>query len=285
MALGRGLSELLGEVESAYERNSSLNKNSVKEISLSQITPNPYQPRKIFDDVKLKELSESIKTHGLMQPVIVIKDSNSSNYILVAGERRFRATKMLNLDTIQAIVADIDSSKLREYALLENIQRDDLNILEVAYSYAGLINEYNMTHEELSNIVHKSRSSITNILRLLTLSKYAQQMVSQNKVSLGHAKLIMGLDEDEQKTIIDSIIGQKLSVRETENLIRSLKNKEKNEVIEPKKAQKFDFKPIESLVETFKSNNLNIKISNNSIKINIKTQNDIETILKYFSKK
>jgi ParB family chromosome partitioning protein len=285
MALGRGLSELLGEVESAYESNSDLNKDLIKEISLSQITPNPYQPRKIFDEEKLKELANSIDTHGLMQPVVVIKENETNNYILVAGERRFRAVKSLKLDTIQAIVANIEVSKLREYALLENIQRDDLNILEVAYSYAGLINEYNMTHEELSNIVHKSRSSITNILRLLTLSKYAQQCVSQDKISLGHAKVIMGLEEDDQKTIIDSIMGQKLSVRETENLVRNLKNKEKKEQKTPKSSQKIDFKPIESLVESFKSDNLNIKISKNSIKIDIQSQNDIETILKYFIKK
>jgi ParB family chromosome partitioning protein len=220
-----------------------------------------------------------------MQPVVVIKENETNNYILVAGERRFRAVKSLKLDTIQAIVANIEVSKLREYALLENIQRDDLNILEVAYSYAGLINEYNMTHEELSNIVHKSRSSITNILRLLTLSKYAQQCVSQDKISLGHAKVIMGLEEDDQKTIIDSIMGQKLSVRETENLVRNLKNKEKKEQKTPKSSQKIDFKPIESLVESFKSDNLNIKISKNSIKIDIQSQNDIETILKYFIKK
>jgi len=189
MALGRGLSEILSEVEAAYENNID-NTNLVKEIELDKIEPNPYQPRKIFDEEKLAELSRSIVSHGLLQPVVVVKKGNK--YILIAGERRFRASKLANLSTIKAIIVDIDEKKLREYALIENIQRDDLNILEVAYSYAGLINEYNITHEELSNMVFKSRSSITNILRLLTLSVYTQQLISANKITHGHAKLIIG---------------------------------------------------------------------------------------------
>jgi ParB family transcriptional regulator, chromosome partitioning protein len=222
MALGRGLSEILSEVEAAYENNID-NTNLVKEIELDKIEPNPYQPRKIFDEEKLAELSRSIVSHGLLQPVVVVKKGNK--YILIAGERRFRASKLANLSTIKAIIVDIDEKKLREYALIENIQRDDLNILEVAYSYAGLINEYNITHEELSNMVFKSRSSITNILRLLTLSVYTQQLISANKITHGHAKLIIGLTEEEQKNVVDSIVGQRLSVRETETLVKNLKDK------------------------------------------------------------
>lgn len=282
MALGRGLSEILGEVEAAYENNID-NRNLVKDIEIDKIEPNPYQPRKIFDDEKLEELSRSIITHGLLQPVVVIKRLNK--YILIAGERRFRASKLANFDTIKAIILDIDEKKLREYALIENIQRDDLNILEVAYSYAGLINEYNMTHEELSNMVFKSRSSITNTLRLLTLSVYTQQLISANKISQGHAKLLVGLKDEEQRQIVDSIIGQRLSVRETEVLVKNLKEKNNGEKPKSEKIEnKFNFKKFDNIISKLKNENIDMKIQKNNIKITINSQEDIEKILKYFEK-
>ncbi|MGB5868062.1 MAG: ParB/RepB/Spo0J family partition protein, partial [Arcobacteraceae bacterium] len=200
MALGRGLGELLGEIETAYENNNISVKNEIYEIDVNNIKLNPYQPRKIFNEEKLRELSESIEKNGLLQPIVVTKDAGT--YLLVAGERRLRATKLANLSTIKALVIDVDNDKLRELALIENIQRDDLNIIEVAYSYAGLINDYDITHYELAKIVSKSRSSISNILRLLTLSSFAQKMLGADKITLGHAKLIVGLSEDEQKIII-----------------------------------------------------------------------------------
>jgi ParB family chromosome partitioning protein len=282
MALGRGLSELLGEVEAAYESNSD-HSEFVKEIEVSKIEPNPYQPRKMFDEEKLEELSESIRSHGLLQPIIVIQKDNT--YILIAGERRLRATKLANFDTIKAIIVDIDEIKLREYALLENIQRDDLNILEVAYSYAGLINDYDMTHEELANLVHKSRSSITNTLRLLSLSVYTQQMISADKITQGHAKVLVGLNEENQKQIVDTIVGQKLSVREAEQLVRSLKDDTKISKNNNKNNSKFDFSPLDNIVSKLKDENIKMKVSGNTIKIKINSQDDIETFLKYFSKK
>jgi len=283
MALGRGLSEILGEVEAAYENNID-NRNVVKDIEIDKIEPNPYQPRKIFDEEKLEELSRSIISHGLLQPVVVIKKLNK--YILIAGERRFRASKLANLETIKAILLDIDEKKLREYALIENIQRDDLNILEVAYSYAGLINEYNMTHEELANMVFKSRSSITNTLRLLTLSVYTQQLISANKISQGHAKLLVGLKEEEQRQIVDSIIGQRLSVRETEVLVKNLKEKNNNDekVKSEKRETRFNFKKFENVISKLKNQNIDMKIHKNNIKITINSQEDIEKILQYFEK-
>ncbi|MDX9742958.1 MAG: ParB/RepB/Spo0J family partition protein [Arcobacteraceae bacterium] len=283
MALGRGLSEILGEVEAAYENNID-NRNLVKDIEIDKIEPNPYQPRKIFDEEKLEELSRSIISHGLLQPVVVIKKLNK--YILIAGERRFRASKLANFETIKAIILDIDEKKLREYALIENIQRDDLNILEVAYSYAGLINEYNMTHEELANMVFKSRSSITNTLRLLTLSVYTQQLISANKISQGHAKLLVGLKEEEQRQIVDSIIGQRLSVRETEALVKNLKEKNNNdEKVKSEKIEtRFNFKKFENVISKLKNQNIDMKIHKNNIKITINSQEDIEKILQYFEK-
>ncbi len=283
MALGRGLGELLGEIETAYENNNVTSKNEIFEIDVNNIKLNPYQPRKIFNEDKLKELSQSIKNNGLLQPIVVTKDAGT--YLLVAGERRLRATKLAEIATIKAVVIDIDSNKLRELALIENIQRDDLNVIEVAYSYAGLINDYNITHEELSTIVSKSRSSISNILRLLTLSSFAQKMLGADKISLGHAKLIVGLTENEQKLVIDSIIGQKLSVRETETLVKQIKNVSQEDTKQTTKKTKYNFDVLTNIKETLTKNNLNVKIDDNYFKIKINSQEDIENISKAFSNK
>ena len=175
MALGRGLGELLGEVEIAYENSTSGVNQGIRKIDVSLVKPNPNQPRKIFDEEKLHELSESIKEHGLLQPIVVIENTDGT-FTLIAGERRLRAHKLANLEQIKAIVVDEDELKLRELALIENIQRDDLNIIELAFCYAQLLNEHNITHEELSKKVFKSRTSITNTLRLynylLTFNKH-----------------------------------------------------------------------------------------------------------------
>ena len=281
MALGRGLGEILGEVEAAYGNNIH-NGDGIEEIVIGLVEPNPYQPRKIFDEEKLQELSQSILACGLLQPIVVIEKENG--YILVAGERRLRASKLAGLEKIRAIILDIDEKKLREYALIENIQRDDLNILEIAYSYAGLLHEYGMTHEELANVVHKSRSSITNILRLLTLSVYVQHLISANKISHGHAKLMVGLKEEEQRHVADSIVGQRLSVRETEALVKNLKIPVGND---PKKSSakfKIDPKKISSMIEILKQDSLDVKLSGNIMKIVINSNDDINNLIKYFKK-
>ena len=281
MALGRGLGELLGEIESAYDDNIGKDTSDISsEILISSIKINPHQPRKIFNQEKLQELSKSILSHGLLQPIVVTK--RDSEYILIAGERRLRASKLANLTKIKANILDIDDTKLREYALIENIQRDDLNILEIAYSYASLINEHSMTHDELANMVHKSRSSITNILRLLNLSVYAQQMVSSDKISLGHAKVIVSLNEETQKKLIDTIIGQKLSVRETEKLLSDMKNNSKKTDKIISNNLKLNFQNLNNVAKKLIDNNLKVKITDKSFNISIKSQEDIEKILKYF---
>ncbi|UTJ05818.1 ParB/RepB/Spo0J family partition protein [Arcobacter roscoffensis] len=282
MALGRGLGELLGEVETAYESSNTYDENSNSmELDISKISANPSQPRKIFDEEKLKELSDSIVEHGLLQPVTVI-EKNEDEYILVAGERRLRAHKLANLEKIKAFIIDADEFKLRELALIENIQRDDLNIVELAYSYAQLINEHDLTHEELSKRVFKSRTSITNTLRLLQLSSYVQQLLANSKISAGHAKVMLGLSEDEQKMVADSIIGQKLSVRETEKLIKDLKTKNNPQAKKSKKVTSYDFNPLNDVVKTLKNSDLKVKAEKNYFKIEINSQEDIEKISSYF---
>ncbi len=282
MALGRGLSELLGEVETAYENSTTTSTDGVIQIDVDHIKANPNQPRKIFDETKLQELSDSIVKHGLLQAISVIKVSDDE-YVLIAGERRLRAHKMASIGKIKATIIDVEEYKLRELALIENIQRDDLNVIELSYSYAQLINEHNLTHDELAEIVFKSRSSITNTLRLLSLSVYIQQLLGNEKISAGHAKVLIGLSEDDQKKVADSIVGQKLSVRETEELVKNLKNSTSNSITKKsKKNNKFDFKPLNNLVDLFKSKNLKIKVQNDSITIKINSQEDIEKISQHF---
>lgn len=281
MALGRGLGELLGEVEAAYDNGNTSSKEGLLEIDVSKIVPNPNQPRKMFDEDKLQELSSSIKQHGLLQPIVVIKDDNDG-YILVSGERRLRAHKLANMDSIKAIVTNIKELELRELALIENIQRDDLNIIELAYSYAQLINEHSITHDELSGRVFKSRSSITNTLRLLQLSSYVQQLLANNKLSAGHAKVMLGLSEDDQKKVADSVLGQKLSVRETEKIVKELKSLQNPKKIS-KKPQNYNFKSLDSIVSVLEASNFKIKAEKNYLKIEFNSQEDIEKLSHYFS--
>ncbi|EAI9960195.1 ParB/RepB/Spo0J family partition protein [Campylobacter coli] len=223
----RGLSTLMGDVGEVYSRELGLDKNQVSLIEISKITPNPFQPRKTFDEIALNELANSIKEHGLIQPIIVLKKNDS--FILVAGERRLRATQILGEENILAFVSDSDESKLRELALIENIQRENLNPIELANSYKDLIEVYNITQENLAELIHKSRTQITNTLRLLNLDSKTQELIASGKISQGHAKVLVGLDKEDEKVLVDSILGQKLSVRDTERLVQKVKNKENTE--------------------------------------------------------
>ncbi|MEA3491475.1 MAG: ParB/RepB/Spo0J family partition protein [Campylobacterota bacterium] len=235
MALGKGLGAILEEVGQVYEEqmeeSQALNRETLidqmEELNIDKIVPNPYQPRKHFDEQALQELSESIVAHGLLQPIVVIEKEDG--YLLIAGERRLRAHRLAKIDKIKAIVADvdIDSVKLRELALMENIQREDLNAIELAHSYAELIEVHNITHEELSVVIHKSRPQITNTMRLLSLSDYVQKKMLEGKISQGHAKILVGLEVEKQKLIADTIVGQKLSVREAEKIVKQYKHKKK----------------------------------------------------------
>jgi len=278
MALGRGLGDILSDVENAYEKDLSnidsfeleVQGAKIAELEVASISPNPFQPRKYFDEQALKELSSSIAEHGLLQPIVVIEKEDG--YLLIAGERRLRAHKLANISTIKAIIADanIDEVALRELSLIENIQRENLNAIELANSYAELIEVHKITHDNLSDIVHKSRSQITNTMRLLTLSAYAQEVISENKISQGHAKVLVGLDEKKQKVVIDSIIGQKLSVRDTENMVKKYKEtptkttKTKVSVSKSKIVEKFslEFDNVLNLKHTIKPKSIEIHFEN-----------------------
>ncbi len=271
--LGRGLGAILEEVEEAYKQNNG-SSEFVKEIALDEIVVNPFQPRKLFDENSIAELSESIRRHGLLQPIVVIR--NNDKFMLIAGERRLRATKMAGIKKIRAIVADIDKNRVRELSLIENIQRENLNSIELAVSLQELIDEHKLTHDELSSIVKKSRSYITNTLRLLQLDEYVKDKLMQNKISYGHAKVLIGLDIGEQQKITDSIVGQKLSVRDVEEMATKLK-------FETKKTEKTVYNDkklkLSKLIDTLDSiDSLRTRKTHTSITIFFENQAQIDKI-------
>lgn len=276
LSLGRGLDAILGDVEMAYTKEfESGKKDFVLEISVDKIKPNPYQPRKYFDETAISELSASIKRHGLIQPIIVFKKDDE--YVLIAGERRLRAVKLLGNSTIKAIVADIESKNLRELALIENVQRQDLNPMELANSYKELIDEYKITQDDLSDIIKKSRSQITNTLRLLTLLDKTKEALSDNKISQGHAKVLVGLDKEKEEEVLNTIIGQKLSVRQTEDLVKKIKNGKKLGI----KKEKLDLNFISEIknLKTKLSNFGKISIKDKKISIEFKDISEIKKLI------
>ncbi len=277
MALGRGLDSILGDVEQAY--NKELNKELVAEIDIDRIQPNPFQPRKKFSDEALKELSQSIDRHGLIQPIIVIKDGN--NFTLIAGERRLRATKLLGLSKIKAIVANIADKKLRELALIENIQRENLSPIELANAYQELINEYKITQETLSSIVKKSRTQITNTLRLLGLDEHTKSLIDDGKITQGHAKIMVGLSSQDQKLVADTIIGQRLSVRDTENLVKRLKS---NSQVKKPKIDIKDRENLNLLKDLIEDFGIKCKINGPKLTLNLNDSKKIANLIKIIQK-
>lgn len=274
--LGRGLDALLGEIDEAYENEGS-HRDEVLEIALKDIRANPFQPRKTFNDESLQELAESILKDGLLQPIVVSEDIDG--YILIAGERRFRASKLAKLKEIRAIVLHSDEEKMRQFALIENIQREDLNAIELAQAYGELLKIHEFTHEELAGMIHKSRTHITNTLRLLQLSAKTQKALLDKKITAGHAKILVGLDEKEQSLLVNSIIGQKLSVREVEAMIKNMKQT----TIVPQETKKeiasYDF---DYLKERFSSLGVKVKTANKSLTLEFNSQEKITEFMSHF---
>ncbi|HIP46324.1 MAG TPA: ParB/RepB/Spo0J family partition protein [Campylobacterales bacterium] len=278
--LGKGLSAILEDVEDAYKQDLDDNTSTtlVKDIPIEDITPNPYQPRKVFEEEALRDLSHSILKHGLLQPIVVV--AKDDGYMLIAGERRLRASKLADLDSIKAIVADFEEENLRELALIENIQRENLNAIELANSYKELIEQYGITQEELSDIIHKSRTQITNTIRLLKLSTYTQNLLIDTKISAGHARVLIGLDEKKQQLIADTIVGQKLSVRDSEELVKNLKQSEEKEFnpVVPN-VIKTDNTAIMIAVDKLLESNFKVKKSANKLIIDFSDESDVERFL------
>lgn len=276
----RGLKSLMGNVEEVYTRELGLDKNQVKLIEIKKIIPNPFQPRKVFDETALNELANSIKEYGLIQPIIVLQKEDK--FILVAGERRLRATQILGEENILAFVSDRDEIKLRELALIENIQRENLNPIELAHSYKDLIEVHNITQENLAELIHKSRTQITNTLRLLNLDNRTQKLIIEGKISQGHAKVLVGLNKKDEKMLVDSIIGQKLNVRETEKIAQKLKNKEKIENNAEKEDTEFE-NSMQSLKQILNKIGFSCTHKKNNFIIHLENIAEINKLIKIFN--
>lgn len=223
--LGKGLSALFTETTEDYSRFTyDQNKlteeqaNAVYDIELEKIYANPNQPRKAFDHGALKELADSITVHGVITPIVLNRDGD--RYMIIAGERRFRASKLAGKKTIPAIIRDYDERQIKEISLIENLQREDLNPIEAAVAMQQLMKDYNMTQEELSTRIGKSRSAIANTLRLLTLSSVVIRLVESNKLSAGHARALVTLPTEVQENIANKAVKDKLSVRDIEQAVR-----------------------------------------------------------------
>ena len=219
--LGRGLSSLIGDVPKIAATN---------KLSISDITRNKYQPRNYFNRERLEELTSSIKERGIIQPIIVRQsENNNGKYEIVAGERRWLAAQNAGLHEVPVVVIEADSLKSLEFAIVENVQRHDLNPIEEAKGYQRLIDEFNYDQEKVSKFIGKSRSHITNCLRLLTLPKEVIVLIEEGKLSQGHAKIIVGLDNCH--LIAKKVIDKKLSVRQTENIVKLYKSTKKIKLI------------------------------------------------------
>ncbi len=278
-ALGRGLEELFStEVLDfdTFENNiiETATTNDVKEIPVSEIRPNPYQPRKTFNEQALEELSLSIKNYGVFQPIIVKK--SIKGYDLIAGERRLRATKMAGLNTIPAIVKEFTDDQMREISLLENIQRENLTAIELAWAYKGIIDNLDIRQEDLAQKIGKSRSHITNTLGLLNLPEDVQKMILDGKISMGHARVLSKMeDRDEVNRLADKIIKENISVHELEDI--SKKEEIKKRVPINRRERENDYEQIEN--EMREILDTKVKIDNKKINIYFESTKDLNRIL------
>lgn len=277
-ALGRGLEQLFNDeglnfdtIENSIIEEAKTN-DQIVEINLSELRANPYQPRKNFDEEALNELALSIKEHGVFQPIIVKK--SIKGYEIIAGERRFRASKLAGLETIPAIVKDFSDEEMMQIALLENLQRENLTSIEEAKAYKSIIESMNITQDELAKKVGKSRSHVTNILGLLKLPASVQDMVLYNKLSMGHARVLSKLDDP--KTIEDlaqRVITEDLSVRKLESLVYDNEEKE----VKTRKNTNNEYKYMENFLK--EKLGTNVKINNNKISIKFSNVQDLNRIL------
>ena len=284
-ALGRGLEQLFNSENLDFDNFEKqildeTTKDEVIEINLDELRPNPHQPRKIFNDEALNELALSIKENGVFQPIIVKK--SIKGYEIVAGERRYRASKLAGLTTIPAIVRDFTEQQMIEIALLENLQRENLNAIEEAIAYKTMIEKLNLTQEQLSARVSKSRSHITNMLGLLRLPVEVQKMISEGKISMGHARVLSKLEDNDK--IIEyarKIDLEKLPVREIEEI--TLDDERKVNIKRKENTTSSEYKYVEDLLRD--KLDTKIKIKNKKIEISFNNTADLNRILEILNVK
>ena len=279
--LGKGLDAIFNDASQGGDLQSVIDAIEKKAPQLSQIQvplkdirPNPYQPRKHFDEEKLNELAQSIKEHGIFQPII-LKES-VQGYEIVAGERRFRAAGIVGLEDVPAIIVDFTDQQMMEIALLENIQREDLNAIEEAQAYQTMMKKLKLTQEELSKRVGKSRAHIANTVRLLKMPQRLQDYVLDGKLTMGHIKPLITIDEQKALEVAQKAIEQELSVREVEDIVKGIKLQVARKA-KPKEEKPKEYVYVEGLLR--KKYRTKIKVADNSITIKYTDTKDLNRIL------
>mgnify|MGYP000978631826 FL=1 len=281
--LGKGLNALIPEDTVILEPKKGKDKNDDNGYSLIDINlikSNESQPRKSFDDEKIMELAESIKSNGIIQPLILRKDKDE--YIIVAGERRWRAAKYIGIKEIPSVIMDLTEKQILEISLIENIQREDLNSIEEAIAYKKLITDFDLTQEQLSKRIGKSRVAITNTMRLLNLSEDVQQYIIEGVISEGHGRALLAITDSKlQCELAQNVIDDKLSVRELEFLIRKLKTKSEPSKSKAKKETNPYYKEVIEKLENYFGTKVNVTNKNNKGKIEIEyySEEDLQRIL------
>ena len=258
--LGKGLDSMIPEKKTKAELKETQDK-SLTEVKISEIDPNMGQPRKKFDEDELLELAESIKIHGVIQPIILTK--RGKRYEIIAGERRWRASKLAGLAKIPAVIREYTDKEIMEVSLIENIQRQDLNPVEEALAFKNLIDEYKMKQDDLAERVSKSRSAITNALRLLKLDEKVKAMLAEGLISTGHARALLAVeDKNKQQALAVKIFDEKLSVRETEKFVKQLLD-DKEPKKDDKSSEKIIYKKLEDSLKSIIGSKVSIKGRNN----------------------
>ena len=281
-ALGIGLEELFNIEDINYDKveekiMETVELDEVKEIKLSDLRVNPYQPRKIFDEEALQELAESIKEHGVIQPIIVKK--SIKGYEIVAGERRYRASQLAGKETIPAIIRDFTDEQMMEIAVLENLQRENLNPIEEAEAYKNLMQTLNLNQEQLAKKVGKSRSHITNILGILNLPESIKDLIITNKITMGHARVLSKLEDKEKiETLAAKTITDNLSVRQLEQLSSNNSEYErKNKITKQHKEKSSEYIDLEKQLSEYFGTR--VKLNNKKMEISYENDNDLNRIL------
>lgn len=280
-ALGKGLEELFSSEVldfDTFESNimETAEENDIKEIPVSEIRPNPYQPRKTFNEEALNELAESIKNYGVFQPIIVKKGLRG--YDLIAGERRLRASKIAGLTKIPAIVKEFTDDEMREISLLENIQRENLTAIELAWAYKGIIDNLDIRQEDLAQKIGKSRSHVTNTLGLLNLPKSVQEMILNGDISMGHARVLSKMDDDEEVIkLADRIVHENISVHELEDISKKDDIKKRMPINKRINNNNYNYSQVEDELKDILGTN--VKINGKKISIYFENVNDLNRIL------
>lgn len=283
--LGKGLGALIPDNDTDTDVNSNLEsseKNSVNKLSINLVKANRDQPRKNFDSEKISQLAESIKEHGIIQPIIV-KKNKDNNYIVIAGERRWRAAKSIGIKEIPVIIMDdIDDKSILEISLIENIQREDLNPIEESLAFKKLIEDFRLTQDELSKRVGKSRTAITNCLRLLNLDKRVQEYLIDRVISEGHGRALLAIENmDVQYELAQKIIDEQLSVREIERLVKNL-SKEKKKKSKEEKTENPYYIDLKNRLEDYFGTKVSLLSKNRNkgkIEIEYYSEDDLQRIL------